>query len=82
MNPVKVVFRKFQNDEVIALFPELLETENSCLSYMHAGQHGEACTALIYELEVPTKEEYTPLYKELTEDVGYLLNVIGFYKEV
>lgn len=42
--PIKVVFRRFKEGGVIALFPYIPwnESENTITSYMHAGQHGAA----------------------------------------
>lgn len=44
--PIKVVFRRFKEGGIIALFPYIPwnESENTITSYMHAGQHGAAIT--------------------------------------
>ena len=70
----KVVFRKFKNGEVIALFPELKEHGGNILSYMHVGQHGAASTAIVNDTTPATAQEFGPLFIEL-ERIGYRLAV-------
>jgi len=72
---VEVNFRKWKNDnEVIALFPDISEGRGMCLSYMHNGQH-VACNIDIENETVPaTQNEYKYLKKEL-ESIGYNLKV-------
>lgn len=67
---MKVVFRIFpksKGGEVIAL---LCNTAADCnpgriMSYMHVGQHGEADHWIGSRLRLATKEEFTPLKREL-----------------
>ena len=79
MKKVNVVFRKFENGEVIAIFPNIYpvakDSKAEVMSYMHVGQHGMGPECLVNELEKASKEEYTPLKKEL-EMIGYLVNVL------
>jgi len=73
----EVIFRKFKNGHVIALFPyipDFLYTE--CMSYMHIGQHGTATLNLINCTKLCTEEEYKELYSELINLVGYKLRII------
>lgn len=75
----KVVFRKFKEGDVIALFPEIpakLDGGWLCWSYMHIGQHGAANPGawLINETTPATPAEYADLKAEL-EDIGYRLQV-------
>lgn len=70
----KVIFRKFKNGEIIALFPELKEGRGLILSYMHIGQHGDASPEIVRDTKPATREQFTPLYNELT-DIGYRLEV-------
>ncbi len=73
----KVVFRKFKDGDIIALFPELEAGANQkgeCMSYMHIGQHSGAAYALVYDTKPAKKEEYADLLAEL-EDIGYNLEV-------
>lgn len=67
----KVIFRKFRNGDVIALFPEVAGTSNpsTCMSYMHVGQHG-AADPLADGIPLATPEEYAPLMTELVRQ-GY-----------
>ena len=67
---VKVVFRKFDNGDVIALFPEEEQGRGLIGSYMEIGQHGDASKSLITELEPASKEEYAKLAAELKR-IGY-----------
>lgn len=73
----KVIFRKFPDGEVIALFPEL-PGDNSilnCLNYMHNGQHGSSKSTC--EGTKPAKIlEYMELRREL-RDIGYNLTVVS-----
>ena len=74
----KVIFRKFEDEEVIAIFPEESfddKYSDLCMSYMHIGQHGACSKAIIHELRQTITSEYIDLYKEL-ESICYELNVI------
>ena len=64
--------RKFDDDDVIAIFPDLPYDHRSNLvtSYQTIGQHGAASVELLDDLDVPTKEESTELVAELAR-IGY-----------
>lgn len=71
MKPIPVVFRKWNNGDLIALFPTLPHNweHQYCMSYAHVGQHSAA------SLELPntkpaTQDEYAELLRELAR-VGY-----------
>lgn len=67
----KVVFRKFADGEIIALFPEEIFAGYLVTSYLHFGQHGEADYNAMIRLTKPaTEKEYAELYKEL-RNIGY-----------
>lgn len=76
----KIIFRKWKEDgSIIALFPDL-NFSNGCankgniMSYMHVGQHGEACESLLRDrtlLVTATKEESADLLAEL-KGIGYI----------
>ena len=71
MTAIKVVFRKFSDGEVIALFPELAWDEHgNVTSYMHVGQHGAASRDIVQCTKPATPEEYSSLLEELKE-IGY-----------
>lgn len=75
--PTKVIFRKFKDGDVIALFPTLPGTSNvyTCMSYMRVGQHCPANISVYNGGTVLANEsEYAPLAKEL-ESIGYVLDV-------
>lgn len=74
----KVIFRKFKNGDIIALFPELAGTFNpdSCQSYMHIGQHGAAGSNIVQDTKPATDIEYATLQDELERDIGYDLQII------
>jgi hypothetical protein len=66
----RVVFRKWKsNGQVIAFFLDQVY-QGYVMSYEHVGQHGSACYPHP-QTEPTTPAEYTPLWKELTERVGY-----------
>lgn len=65
-----VVFRKFPDGQIIALFPGEPGADRdprySCSSYMHIGQHGAAdYQAVIRSTRPATADEYGPLRREL-----------------
>ncbi len=68
---VEVIFRVFEDGDVIALFPnEQADNEGNVMSYMKIGQHGAASKELILELRPATLEESEDLKNELTK-IGY-----------
>lgn len=71
---VEVVFLKFHEGDIIAMFPKQLE-KIGCDSYQHQGQHGSASLELLDELTPATDEEYESLYNELSRQ-GYNLKVM------
>ena len=72
----KVIFRKFPEGDIIALFPEIPGSMNpiECLCYQHIGQHGSANTLLIYDTKPATAEEFQSLYNEIS-NIGYDLQI-------
>lgn len=68
----KVIFRKFKNGEVIALFPQEPATIGGweCMSYMHVGQHGSADPNIVHGTKPAMPYEYADLYNEL-KSIGY-----------
>jgi hypothetical protein len=72
----KVVFRKWSNGDVIALFPEVPSDilGHYCMSYMHVGQHGDASPMIVHDTKLAKPEEYAELKAEL-ERIGYILDV-------
>lgn len=70
--PTKVVFRKFKEGDVIAMFPQIPSDPQGyfCMSYQHLGQHGGADPAIVNDTKLATKAEYAPLLKEL-KMIGY-----------
>lgn len=74
----KVIFRKFPDGSVIAMFPEL-PGDNSvlnCLNYMHEGQHGSSLATCEGTRPVLLPKDYANLYNELTA-IGYNLIVVN-----
>lgn len=71
----KVIFRKFKNGEVIALFPELPGINNvtTCLNYMHIGQHGSGKATL----DGTTRAYAHDWLKAELESLGYNLTVVS-----
>lgn len=71
-----VIFRRYPDDQIIALFPYIAENRFYVLSYMHLGQHsGAYYPEVINSTKPATPEQYKPLADELTV-IGYNLQVI------
>ncbi len=72
----KVIFRKFNSGEVIALFPQMAGTMDAwtCLSYMAVGQHSSAAVSIVNNTKRASREEYAELAAELSR-LGYKLAV-------
>jgi hypothetical protein len=70
---IPVIFRKFKEGDIIALFPSLPADLNyyHCTSYMHIGQHSSASIDIIGDTKPVTEQEYKPLYDELVNIVEY-----------
>lgn len=69
----KVIFRKFVDGDIIAVFPEIPhDCHGNVLSYMHVGQHaGTPYPEILTEtFPVMIPAEYKPLFREL-EAIGY-----------
>jgi len=64
----KVVFRKYKEGDIIALFPTIPGDYNpaTCSSFIHVGQHGAADYNHVIDSTVPASpREYAALWKEL-----------------
>lgn len=71
----KVVFRKFKDGQVVALFPKLIwNNAGDIASYMHVGQHAGANRCIVNDTKPATRQEYEELYKEL-KSIGYDLEI-------
>lgn len=74
-----VIFRKWNNGQIIALFPCEPGTycSDTCGSYEHIGQHGSATPDSVMLMTRPAKpEEYTALKRELeSAPFGYRFKV-------
>ena len=71
----RVIFRKWSNGDVLALFPELDAGDYLCDSYMHVGQHGGAdYIGCVAQTTLATPDEYQPLAVELAS-IGYDLDI-------
>lgn len=69
----RVVFKKWKNGDIIALFPDEPWSRSSYMttSYMHVGQHGAADYAGVIADTSPAQEnEYKDLLNEL-KTIGY-----------
>ena len=73
-----VIFRKFSDGDIIAIFPEIPGTyeEFTCSSYMHIGQHGSCHPVSLINggTKLASETEYHDLFIEL-ESIGYNLEV-------
>ena len=73
-----VIFRRFRDGEIIAIFPTLPGTNSpdSCADYVHVGQHGHCDPHAVVGMTARAKPtEYAALFHELTA-IGYRLKVI------
>lgn len=71
----KVVFRKFNDGQVIALFPELpCDNRGNITSYMHIGQHAPASRFIVQSTKPANPEEYADLHAELLR-IGYDIEI-------
>jgi hypothetical protein len=71
----KVVFRKFNDGQVIALFPELpCDDRGNITSYMHIGQHAPASRFIVHDTKPAKPEEYAALHAELLR-IGYDIEI-------
>lgn len=71
----KVVFRKFNDGQVIALFPELpCDDRGNISSYMHIGQHAPASRFIVQSTKPANPEEYADLHTELLR-IGYDIEI-------
>lgn len=80
--PTKVVFRKYPNGDILALFPEIPHNHLLCSSYQHLGQHGPAHYSLCIRSTKPASpQEYQSLKEELeAAPYHYSLKVIKRYQ--
>ncbi len=71
----EVIFRKYPDGEIIALFPDITGSPGFIESYLHVGQHGSANYNIVMRQTKPAKPaEYAELKEEL-EGLGYYLDV-------
>lgn len=72
----KVVFRKYKNGDIIALFPEIPAAFGEVASYTHMNGHGGSHYKLVMNsTKSATEAEYMPLFNELVAKYGYQLDV-------
>lgn len=70
-----VIFRRWPDGSILALFPEIEEDGGLCSSYMHIGQHGAASYhKCLYDTFRAKPEEFASLKSEL-ESIGYQLKI-------
>lgn len=71
-----VIFRKYRNGEIIALFPYEFWSDRFISSYMHFGQHGGAdYSGTVQTTKLASESDHKELFDELIS-LGYDLNVI------
>jgi hypothetical protein len=74
----KVIFRKWKDGTIDALFPELPDDRNgfTCVAYAHIGQHsGADYQGVISQTKPAAPDDYASLLAELTR-IGYALDVV------
>lgn len=66
-----VVFRKYPEGDIIALFPTEINRNYSVTCYQHVGQHGSAdYEGVIAATSPATESDHAELLKEL-QSIGY-----------
>lgn len=81
----KVIFRKFKDGDIIAIFPEIPASPHAhdCLSYQIIGEHSSCWPILIIPESSPaTPSEYGPIMRVLTHIRGYKLKVLKRYNHM
>lgn len=68
----RVIFKRFDDGQIIAMFPEQKEKGARCASCMRHGQHAPADLALLKALPDATPAEAESLRRELA-GIGYHL---------
>ena len=77
MYETTVIFRKYRDGSVIALFPAIpADPEGHCSSYIHVGQHGAADPSHVIANTRPARpDEYADLQDELIA-IGYVVRPV------
>ena len=65
MSTFRVIYRKWDNGDVIAWLPDVPANPGRMMSYEHVGQHGEGIYPAATLPAMP--EEYADLHQELTK---------------
>lgn len=66
----RVIFRKFSDGEIIAIFPDMPYSDHLTTCYAHNGQHGSCDRGIIDITKLATLQEFNPLHRELFQ-IGY-----------
>ena len=75
MKGERVIFRKWDNGDICALFPDIPAGGGYCQSYEHIGQHGGADYGHVIRSTIPARPaEFAELAREL-RGLGYRLRV-------
>jgi len=76
MDKTRVVFRRWRNGDIIALFPQIPADYQGymCSSYEHVGQHGAANPDVVIAQTTYVGSPYPPLAEEL-EQLDYDLEI-------
>lgn len=79
INREDVIFRKWPDGQIIALFPNIpWASALDCASYMHVGQHGGADDTAVVRLTKPAKPAKPADYAALAAELrgrGYVLDI-------
>lgn len=81
----KVIFKIEDDGNPLAVFPEEYHGETYrgsdgrpyITAYAHSGQHSAACQTYCESLPDATPEQYAPLERELTNLIGYDLEILN-----
>lgn len=77
---IKVIYKKFKDGEIIAIFPDLpgkVGDKNTCESYMLVGEHSYCEKKLIKTLKNATQQDYRKINSLLQNRYNNKLDVIN-----
>jgi hypothetical protein len=61
---IPVIYRHI-DDEVVAILPTVETNQGRIMTYVHVGQHGEACPSWVIRGRLAKPDEYKALHQEL-----------------
>ena len=77
--PTIMVFRQFQDGDVVAIMPEEPGTMDpaTCVSYMHVGQHGSCDPKHLVAITKPCNLCMSAVLRRELEGIGYKVKAVS-----